>query len=536
MIENNTYRLLFQLPLDFNIVFTKGVLILYKYFRKYFLTFSILFSICFRQFSLPVFAMPAMTEEEDRVALPIETNAIENWPEGPVVTSQSAILIDAGTGAILYAKNIHEQLYPASTTKILTCLIAAEQCSMSDIVTFSHDAIFDTPRDSSHIALDEGNQLTMEQCLNAILIASANEVSFGVAEHVTGTSWEDFAQLMNDRAKELGCVDSHFVNPNGLPDENHYTSAYDLAMIGRAFFANELLCKIASTPRLDLPPTENQPKHILANSKNQLFPGQPYAYEYLVGSKTGYTNAAMSTLVSCAEKDGMKLIAVVMATDSPNQFADTVSLFNYGFHNFEKVNISQNETKYNIDHTGIFYTDNNIFGSSRPLLSLDTTASLLLPKTITFSELTSQISYQTREENQAALITYSYNGQYLGTASVNFSGNNQHSYTFEDTSPDSSDAASPEDKVIFINVFKVLAFIVIIAAGGIVLVFLLSFINNYHFAPKEHSGRKNWLKEKKRKRNRYQLNRLRQINAARNSVNKRRKHAKRARKFRDYDF
>ena len=231
-----------------------------------------------------------------------------------------------------------------------------------------------------------------------------------------------------------------------------------------------------------------------------------------------------------------KPLAVVMATDSPNQFADTVSLFNYGFHNFEKVNISQNETRYNIDHTGIFYTDNNIFGSSRPLLSLDTTASLLLPKTITFSELTSQISYQTREENQAALITYSYNGQYLGTASVNFSGNNQHSYTFEDSSQDPSDVASPEDKVIFINVFKVLAFIVIIAAGGIVLVFLLSFINNYHFAPKEHSGRKNWLKEKKRKRNRYQLNRLRQINAARNSVNKRRKHAKRARKFRDYDF
>ncbi|MBQ9135571.1 MAG: D-alanyl-D-alanine carboxypeptidase, partial [Lachnospiraceae bacterium] len=166
-------------------------------------------------------AMPALTEEEDRVAIPIETNSIENWPEGPVVTSQSAILIDAETGVILYAKNIHEQLYPASTTKLLTCLIATEQCSMDEIVTFSHDAIFDTPRDSSHIALDEGNQLTLEQCLNAILIASANEVSFGVAEHVTGTSWEDFAPLMNERATELGCVDSNFVNPNGLPDENH---------------------------------------------------------------------------------------------------------------------------------------------------------------------------------------------------------------------------------------------------------------------------------------------------------------------------
>ncbi len=510
---------------------------MYKFFSKLLISLTLFLSVSLWQFStLPVFAMPALTEEEDRVALPIETNAIENWPEGPVVTSQSAILIDAQTGAILYAKNVHEQLYPASTTKILTCLIATEQCNMSDIVTFSHDAIFDTPRDSSHIALDEGNQLTMEQCLNAILIASANEVSFGVAEHVTGTSWQDFAALMNTRAKELGCVDSNFVNPNGLPDENHYTSAYDLAMIGRAFFANELLCKIASSPRLDLPPTENQPKHILANSKNQLFPGQPYAYEYLVGSKTGYTNAAMSTLVSCAEKDGMKLIAVVMATDSPNQFADTVSLFNYGFNNFEKVNISQNETKYNIDHTGVFYTDNNVFGSSRPILSLDTTASLILPKTTTFAELTSQISYDTMEENQAAFITYSYQGQYLGSAPVNFSENIHHSYTFEDSSQESPEDTESSQKVIFINVFKVLAVIILIAGGGIVLVFLLSFINNYHFAPKERSGRKSWLKEKKRKRNRYQLNRLRQINAARASTGKRHRRAKRAKKFRDYDF
>ena len=514
----------------------KGVLLLHKYFHRFLITLTLLVCVSLWQFSsLPVFAMPALTEEEDRIAIPIETNSIENWPEGPVVTSQAAILMDAQTGAILYAKNIHEQLYPASTTKILTCLIATEQCSMSEIVTFSHDAIFDTPRDSSHIALDEGNQLTMEQCLNAILIASANEVSFGVAEHVTGTSWEDFAELMNTRAKELGCVDSNFVNPNGLPDENHYTSAHDLAMIGRAFFANELLCKISSTARLDLPPTDNQPKHILSNSKNQLFPGQPYAYEYLVGSKTGYTNAAMSTLVSCAEKDGMKLIAVVMATNSPNQFADTVALFNYGFNNFEKVNISQNETKYNIDHTGVFYSDNNIFGSSKSILSLDTTASLILPKTTTFADLTSSISYDTHQENQAALITYSYKEQYLGSVSVNFSENTQHSYTFEDASWESPDEAS-EQKVIFINVFKVLLVILMIAGGGILLVFLLSFLNNYHFSPKEPGGRKGWLKEKKRKRNRYQLNRIRQINAARKSTNKRRKRAQRAKKFRDYDF
>ena len=158
--------------------------------------------------------------------------------------------MDADTGAILYAKNIHQQEYPASTTKILTTLIASERCSMDEIVDFSYDAVHDIDPGSNHIAIDPGEQLTMEECLNAILIRSANEVSFAVAEHISGTTWQDFAPIMNERAKELGCVDSNFVNPNGLPNEDHYTSAYDLAMIGRAFFANEALCKMTMTHML----------------------------------------------------------------------------------------------------------------------------------------------------------------------------------------------------------------------------------------------------------------------------------------------
>ena len=188
------------------------------------------------------FAADAEALLEANRAMPIQSNQVENWPTGPVVGAEAAVLMEADTGAILYEKNIHMKEYPASTTKLLTTLIASEQCDMDEIVTFSHDAVFDTPRDSSHIAMDVGQELTMEQCLNAILIRSANEVSFAVAEHITGTSdWSVFADMMNRRAKELGCLDSHFANPNGLPDENHYTTAYDMAMIGRAFFANEML-------------------------------------------------------------------------------------------------------------------------------------------------------------------------------------------------------------------------------------------------------------------------------------------------------
>ena len=200
----------------------------------------------------------AETTPEERLeiqrAMAIQSNENPDWPIGPVVSAEAAILMEAETGTILYAKNIHQREYPASTTKILTALLASELCEMDETVAFSRKAVFDTPRDSNHIAMDVGQELTMEQCLNAILIRSANEVAFAVAEHITGsTEWQDFGDIMNSRAAELGCVDSHFANPNGLPDENHYTSAYDLAMIGRAFFANEMLCKITLTRRLEIP-------------------------------------------------------------------------------------------------------------------------------------------------------------------------------------------------------------------------------------------------------------------------------------------
>ena len=142
-------------------------------------------------------------------------------------------------------------------------------------------------------------------------MSSANEVCNGAAKFVSG-SVSAFCDLMNERAKALGCTNTHFVNPNGLPNEEHYTSAYDLAMIGRAFFANEALCKMTMTHMLHILPSERQPDDIMEVNKMELIPGGKYAYPYLVGCKTGYTDVARSTLVSCAEKDGMKLICVVM--------------------------------------------------------------------------------------------------------------------------------------------------------------------------------------------------------------------------------
>lgn len=488
----------------------------------------------------------AATIKEENIAynqsLAVQSNAVANWPTGPVVSAESAILMDADTGAILYAKNIHQKEYPASTTKILTTLIASERCSMDEIVDFSYDAVHDIDPGSNHIAIDPGEQLTMEECLNAILIRSANEVSFAVAEHISGTTWQDFAPVMNERAKELGCVDSNFVNPNGLPNENHYTSAYDLAMIGKAFFANEALCKMTMTHMLHISPSERQPDDIMEVNKMELIPGGKYAYPYLVGCKTGYTDVARSTLVSCAEKDGMKLICVVMKDENPNYYEDTIALFDYGFSNFQRVNISQTETRYNIENAGSFYSGNDIFGNSTPILELNQTDCITLPNTITFQDAVSNISYDNTEPGQVAVITYTYNNVVLGTASLDFTAAENGSSVFRDntvetaeateetgetgeaqtaateegvaetgstggipaatqeTSVEEENSASDGQPVIFVNVVKVF-FCVLGVAVLIFLAFLLrSVIKNYHFA--HRSTRLTWRFNRRRNRSR----------------------------------
>lgn len=532
----------------------------------------------------------AATIKEENIAynqsLAVQSNAVANWPTGPVISAESAILMDADTGAILYAKNIHQKEYPASTTKILTTLIASERCSMDEIVDFSYDAVHDIDPGSNHIAIEPGEQLTMEECLNAILIRSANEVSFAVAEHISGTTWQDFGDIMNERAKELGCVDSHFVNPNGLPNEDHYTSAYDLAMIGRAFFANEALCKMTMTHMLHILPSERQPDDIMEVNKMELIPGGKYAYPYLIGCKTGYTDVARSTLVSCAEKDGMKLICVVMKDENPNYYEDTIALFDYGFSNFQRVNISQTETKYNIDNAGSFYSGNDIFGNSKPILQLNQNDSITLPNTITFWDAVSTISYDNTEPGQAAVITYTYNDVVLGTASIDFTASEKGSSVFGDETtgttdgaeataatqePDSTGATQPTEgtaadepagegggiptamqptasgeedtasggpAVIFINVIKVFFWILGIAAAIFLVLLIRAFIKNYHFA--HRSTRLTWRFGRRRKRSRSRYRSVDQDLQSRRreairQAKKRRK-PKKPNRFRDLDF
>lgn len=389
----------------------------------------ILMMICVWQLSLTAFAdtVNYQAEAEARKELPIQSNETAGWPEGPAIGAEAAILMDARTGTILYSKNIHEELYPASTTKIMTCLLAVENANLGDKITFSNDAVFSVPRDGSSIGMDVGESITLEQALFGIMVGSANEVANAVAEHVSG-SIDEFVKLMNQRAKELGCTNTHFSNTNGLQADDHYTSAYDLALIARAFFDNELLCKVGNTPRYHFTATETQPDDFYLNNKHKLITGE-VKYEGIVGGKTGYTDLARETLVTCAERDGIKLICVVLKEESPAQFTDTTTLFNYGFNNFEAISVATEDKRYMPNDSLFFESEHDVFGKSGTILSLDESSSIIIPKTSSLEDTEYSVSYDLTSDdlsvnpNALAKVTYTYNEVPIGSALLCYEGN-----------------------------------------------------------------------------------------------------------------
>lgn len=246
-----------------------------------------------------------------------------------------------GTGKILYEKNAREKRYPASTTKIMTAILALEHRSLTDTLAVSYDAISTVPAGYSHANLQLDEVLTMEQLLNVLLIPSANDAANVIAEDIAG-SVESFASMMNTKAREIGCENTNFVNPNGVHNENHYSTAYDLALIGRYAMKNDIFRKIVSTVRYTLPTTNKYDKEnrTFVNTNRLVNEKSNQYYKYTTGIKTGYTDAAGNCIVASAKKDDMELICVIMGagsdlTTDTNKFDDCISLFNYGFGNYK---------------------------------------------------------------------------------------------------------------------------------------------------------------------------------------------------------
>ena len=353
------------------------------------------------------------------LALAVSTqtaHASEEWPEDVSIEADAGIVMDAASGTVLYGKNIHETYAPASITKVLTSIIVLEQCDLDEVVTFSKNAVYNVEADSSSAGYDTGDTATVKDCLYALLLKSANESANALAEHTAGST-EAFAELMNEKAKELGCVDSHFANPSGLNDENHYVSAYDMALITRYAFQNETFREIASTTYYELPPNARNPEGLGVSPGNKMdkknFP------EYrpdVIGGKTGYTSIALNTLVIGARQDDTELITVVLHSNGTT-YSDTSRLLDFGFQNFRSVPLAGNDTSW--EQLSSSLTIAGLPTSQAPALTVDPDSRIVLPNHAEFDETTSQISFDLPEnapENAIAAIHYFLGDHEAGTA------------------------------------------------------------------------------------------------------------------------
>lgn len=271
----------------------------------------------------------------------------------PNLVSKAAILMDNKTGKILYNKNSDIKMYPASTTKIITAILTIENCNLDDVVTASYDAISSIPEDYSTADIQIGEQLTVEQLLQLLLVVSANDAANVLAEYVGGSN-DSFISMMNTKVNELGLSNTHFTNAYGKQDENHYTTAYDLAIIMKYCIRNSEFRKLAGSASCAIPATNLYgPRKY--NSTNELInPNSLSYYPFLTVGKTGFTSKAGDCLVSCSYKNNLELICVLLGGQTINgistRFSESKALYEYGYNNYSiQTIIKENDVIYQLD-------------------------------------------------------------------------------------------------------------------------------------------------------------------------------------------
>lgn len=352
-------------------------------------------------------------------ALPTSVKADVYWPEGPSISTPSAIVMEVNSGAILYEKNSDEINYPASITKIMTTMLVLEYCELDEVVTFSDDAINLNQGDTSHIARDYGEQMTVEECLYAVMLESANECAYAVAEHVgvkLGGDYQTFIDLMNEKAADLGCTNTHFANANGLPDNDHWTSAHDMALIAAEAYKNETFRIITGSTKYQIPPTNKHSDITYLSNHHKMLHAlntAEYVYDYCTGGKTGYTEAAGATLVTYAEKDGLTLVCVVMRTTRSAQYTDTTTLFDYCFQNFQAVNVSNDENS-NSEKT----VNKGVMNFYESYVALDENAYVVIPVTADVSEVETSLITKGLSGNTIAQMQYIYGTHLVGAINI----------------------------------------------------------------------------------------------------------------------
>ena len=374
------------------------------------------------------------TDEDGTTEYLVTTEYTDEPGKATELSSNYAIVLDANTGNILYQKNAFDKQYPASITKIMTFLLAIENTKLTDTVTMSHDAVFGIDRGSSHIGLDEGEQISMEDALYGMMLESANEVAWGIGEFVSGGSIEDFAKMMNERAVKLGCLGTHFVNANGLPDENHYTTCYDMALITKACLGYDEFRKVTGTRNHVIGPTN------ICEEERQLWqhckmtnPDSKYYYEYCEGGKTGYTNDALNTLVTWSKKGDTELICVLMnCNGAANTYTDSKAIYEYCFRNYSlqtplaDYTFDSTQTSQTLDYLNSYYKADS---ASDITLQIDKDYKLNFNKNDDIKKLTYSIEYNKEPVKDGDTYTVghlilSYGGNMIGTTDLTVTGYN----------------------------------------------------------------------------------------------------------------
>ena len=432
----------------------------------------------------------AAPAEEATAADPLHTVAGEK-ADPPSVGSPTAILIDRKTGTILYQKDANSSYYPASITKIMTALLVLENCSLDETVTFSYRATHELEEGATHIARTEGEEMSVRDCLYALLVASANEVAQALAEHVSG-SIEDFAVLMTERARELGCTNTNFKNPSGLNDPDHYTTCHDMAIIMQAALDTPGFLEIDSTAQYEIPPTNKHEESTWIATKHPLINGDT-PYEYAVAGKNGYTQLAGNSLVTYAVKGDAELICVIMSAQAGTRSEDTINLFEYGFNNFTWHSMGESAQEF-LDSQSSTTTLED--GAELGDYTWGSDAWVVLPNGVDTSSLTAEAGAVTAEgDTVSGTVTYHYGQEEAGTihytrAVVQPAA---ETATAAEVTPE---AAAPEEGGFPWKTVLMWAGIIL---GGLVVLLGLFFVVY------------NWqqLKHRRRNRNRYRMKKIR---------------------------
>lgn len=437
-----------------------------------------------------------------------------DWPLDTGCQSEAGIVMDLDSGAVLFAQNIHVQEYPASITKLLTALVVVENASMDEQVTFSHDAVYNVESGSGNkLQLEEGDVLSVKDCLYVMLLQSSNQAANALAEHVGG-SREAFADMMNEKAASLGCRESHFVNPSGLNDPEQLTSAYDMAQIGAAVFGNPTLLEICSTTSATLPPTINNPNGRTYSMEHKLVvtgdSSDENYYPSAVAGKTGYTSLAGQTLVTYAEQDGRRQVAVTLKSTQRTHYSDTKTILDFGFARFKNVSVAENETDYVTGEEPVTIGDETYSPSD---LYLDEKAVVTLPNDAQFSDADKYLQTEipaSHPEGAVARIIYTYNDRQIGVAWVYSTKAASAPVSAEDGtdnetagSENTTDAAktgtsSTADKEK--KPLKLTKATYIAAGAGVVVLLIAAAVIWFMIQRKQEEERMRVLREKRRKR------------------------------------